>query len=395
MKRINSALITLTILLAACQPGVDRFAVNGQITEADGKMLYLDHMGLDKVEVIDSAKLDAQGKFSFTPAAPQDCFDFYRLRVDRQVINIVIDSTETVTVNAALPSMQTGYSVEGSENSLKLKDLVLRQIGFRQDLRRVSSQYRSPEPAALNARLSEMLEVFKSDINTEFIFPSPASPVAYYALMLSVNGQMLYNPQSDRQDAKCFAAVATQMDLNYPDAVRTKHLHNVALKGMAKTSTTRNAASPEELQAFEDLVVVESGLIEIDLPDCRGVNHKLSDLKGQVVLLDFTAYKTDYSINYNFLLRSLYDKYADQGFNIYQVSVDTDESMWMNSSSNLPWVCVRDEASLQSNYLKLYNVTQIPTVFLMDRNGDIVDRPEDTNSLDAKIADLLRGKVTK
>ena len=177
MKRINSALITLTILLAACQPGVDRFAVNGQITEADGKMLYLDHMGLDKVEVIDSAKLDAQGKFSFTPAAPQDCFDFYRLRVDRQVINIVIDSTETVTVNAALPSMQIDYSVEGSENCLKLKDLVLRQIGFRQDLRRVSSQYRSPEPAALNARISEMLEVFKSDINTEFIFPAPASPV--------------------------------------------------------------------------------------------------------------------------------------------------------------------------------------------------------------------------
>jgi glutathione peroxidase-family protein len=236
-----------------------------------------------------------------------------------------------------------------------------------------------------------MLEVFKSDINTEFIFPDPASPVAYYVLMLSINGQMLYNPQGDRQDAKCFAAVATQMDINYPDAVRTKHLHNVAIKGMARTSTARNAVSEEDIKALEDLIT-ESGLIEIDLPDCHGVNHKLSDLKGQVVLIDFTAYKTDYSINYNFMLRTLYDKYADQGFNIYQVSVDTDESMWMNSSSNLPWVCVRDEASLQSNYLKLYNVTQIPTVFLVDRNGDIVDRPEDTNSLDSKIAALLGKK---
>lgn len=389
MKRINaSLLIALTILTAACQPHVDRFALNGQITEADGKTLYLDHMDLDKVEVIDSAKLDTQGQFSFTPPAPQDCFDFYRLRVENQVINIVIDSTETVTVKAALPSMQTGYSVEGSENCVRIKDLVMRQIGLRQDLRRISSQYRSPEYAALNEQIRELVEVFKSDVNTEFIFPAPASPVAYYALMLSVNGQMLYNPQSDRQDAKCFAAVATQMDINYPDAIRTKHLHNVALKGMAKTSASRNTATQQQIDAFESLVT-ESGLIEIDLPDYRGVNHKLSDLKGQVVLLDFTAYKTDYSINYNFLLRSLYDKYADKGFNIYQVSVDTDESMWMNSSSNLPWVCVRDEASLQSDYLKLYNVTQIPTVFLMDRNGDIVDRPEDTGSLDAKIAALL------
>ena len=56
--------------------------MNGQIVEADGKMLYLDHMGLDKVEVIDSVRLDAEGQFSFSPAAPKDCFDFYRLRVD-------------------------------------------------------------------------------------------------------------------------------------------------------------------------------------------------------------------------------------------------------------------------------------------------------------------------
>jgi peroxiredoxin len=389
MKRSNLVLLALTLLTVACQPKVDRFTLNGQIVEADGKMLYLDHLALDKVEVIDSVKLDADGKFSFKPAAPQDCFDFYRLRIDRKVVNLVIDSTETVTVTASLPVMQVAYMVEGSENCSTLKELVMRQMGLLQDLRRVSSGYNSPDPTMLQQQIQEMVDVFKSEIMTEFILPAPASPCAYYALFLSINGQTLYNPQADRQDAKCYAAVATQMDMHYPDAVRTSHLHNVALKGMAKTSPSRNNVSEEAIQQFESMVV-ESGLIDIELPDYKNRMQKLSDGKGNVVLLDFTAYKTDYSSAYNMLLRGLYDKYADQGLSIYQVSVDTDESYWLNVASNLPWTCVRDEESLGSTYLKLYNVQQLPTVFLIDRDGNITDRPEGSDELDAKIARLLK-----
>lgn len=389
MKRSNVVIAVLALLTVACQPQVDRFTLNGQIVEADGKTLYLDHMGLDKVEVIDSVKLDAEGEFSFNPVAPKDCFDFYRLRIDGKVVNLTIDSTETVTVKASLPVMQIAYMIEGSDNSLRLKDLVMSQMGLLQDLRRVTSQYRSPDPTALQQQVNEMVDVFKSDIMTEFILLSPSSPCAYYALFLSINGQMLFNPQSDRQDAKCFAAVATQMDMLYPDAVRTTHLRNVALKGMAKTSPSRNnAASAEAIQQFENLIV-ETGLIDIELPDWQGRIQKLSDQKGKVILLDFTAYKTDYSPNYNLMLRTLYNKYANQGFNIYQVSVDSDESYWVNTASNLPWICVYDEESVYSTYLRSYNVQQLPAVFLIDRDGNITDRPEKTDELDSKIAKLL------
>lgn len=390
MKRSNLALLVLTLLTVACQPKVDRFTLNGQIVEADGKTLYLDHMGLDKIEVIDSVKLDAEGQFSFNPAAPQECFDFYRLRVDGKVINLTIDSTETVSVSASLPVMQIAYTVEGSENSVVLKDLVMTQMELLQELRRVASQYRGQNASLLQEQVNETVDVYKSKIMTDYIFPAPGSPCAYYALFLSINGQMLFNPQNDRQDARCFAAVATQMDLHYPEALRTSHLHNVALKGMAKTSPSRNndQVSEEAIQQFESLIV-ETGLIEIQLPDSKGVIQKLSDQKGKVVLLDFTAYKTNYSPNYTLMLKELYNKYADKGFNIYQVSVDNDESFWMNTAINQPWICVRDESSINSTYLKSYNVQQLPTVFLIDREGNIVDRPENTDELDEKIARML------
>jgi len=390
MKRSNLALLVLTLLTVACQPKVDRFTLNGQIVEADGKTLYLDHMGLDKIEVIDSVKLDAEGQFSFNPVAPQECFDFYRLRVDGKVINLSIDSTETVSVSASLPVMQIAYTVEGSENSVILKDLVMTQMELLQELRRVASQYRGQNVSLLQEQVNETVDVYKSKIMSDYIFPAPGSPCAYYALFLSINGQMLFNPQNDRQDAKCFAAVATQMDLHYPEALRTSHLHNVALKGMAKTSPSRNndQVSEETIQQFESLIV-ETGLIEIQLPDSKGVIQKLSDQKGKVVLLDFTAYKTNYSPNYTLLLKEIYNKYADKGFNIYQVSVDNDESFWMNTAINQPWICVHDESSINSTYLKSYNVQQLPTVFLIDREGNIVDRPDNTNELDEKIARML------
>lgn len=389
MKRSNIALLALTLLTVACQPKVDRFTLNGQIVEADGKTLYLDHLALDKVEVIDSVKLDAEGRFEFTPVSPDDCFDFYRLRIDRKVVNLVIDSTETVTVTASLPVMQVAYLVDGSENCSTLKDLVMRQMGLLQDLRRLSSGYNSPDPTALQEQVKETVDVFKSEIMTDFILPAPGSPCAYYALFLSINGQTIFSPQADRQDAKCFAAVATQMDMLYPDAVRTEHLRNVALKGMAKTSPSRNNVSEEAVQQFESMIV-ESGLIDIELPDYKGAMHKLSQEKGKVVLLDFTAFKTEYSSGYNMLLRTLYDKYAESGLSIYQVSVDNDESYWMNVAANLPWICVHDEESLNSLYLKLYNVQQLPTVFLIDRDGNIVDRPEGSDELDGKISKLLK-----
>lgn len=391
MKRSNLVLLILSLLTVACQPTVDRFTLNGQIAEADGQMLYLDHMGHDRIETVDSVRLDSVGSFTFSHQATKDCFDFYRLRVDGKAINLAIDSTETVSITASLPVMQIAYSVQGSENSALIKDMVISQVNLLRDLRSMSSAYRSPDRAPLQQRMKERIDVFKSDITTRYILPDPSSAAAYYALFLSINGQMLFNPQADRQDAKCFAAVATQMDMLYPDATRTAHLHNVALKGMTMTAPSNNDGSVVEqiVRKFGDLIE-ETGIIEIELPDYEGHMQKLTDLKGKVVLLDFTAYKTNYSPNYNLMLKGLYNKYADQGFTIYQVSVDSDESFWLNTAPNLPWISVYDEASLGSTYLKLYNVEQIPAAFLIDRDGNIVDRPDESDQLDSKIAELLR-----
>lgn len=387
MRRSNLTVLAIGLLIAACQPAVDRFAVSGQIAGADGSMLYLDHMGLDRVQAVDSARLDAAGSFTFRQPAPEGCFDIYRLRLDGKTINFSVDSTEAITITANAQDMQTAYTVSGSPESEQIKQVVLMQMQLLRDLKKVQDSYAQYEIGTRQQRVNELVDVFKSDLRNKFIFVDPSSPAAYYSLFLSINSQMLFNPSSDRQDAKTYAAVATSMDINYPEAQRTVHLHNLALKSMSRTRAPK-PASQEDIDKLSSLIV-ESGLIDIELPDRRGQMHKLSDLNGKVVLLDFTAYKTNYSANYNLALRKLYDKYADQGFEIFQVSFDSDESFWMNSSADIPWVAVYDDQSLDSRILRLYNVSQLPSVFLIDSDGNIVDRPDTTDSLDGKISALL------
>lgn len=388
MKRSN-LLILLSVLFitVACQQKVDRFTIDGVILEANEKTLYLDRMGADKTVTIDSVKLDEEGKFSFSHPETTDCFEFYRLRLDKHFINLVVDSTETISVYSSLPSMAVSYSVEGSENSSKLKSLVMEQIGVTQDINRLIQGFSGAEVGVLNNKLQETIDIFKTEIKSEYILSDPGSPAAYYALFMTVKGNTLFNAQADRQDAKCFAAVATQMDLHYPEAIRTKHLHNIAIKGMSMTATAQ-PASAETVARFEEMIV-ETGLIDITLPDYRGVNQKLSDLKGEVVLLDFTVFKSDYSAAYNMMLRELYNKYAEKGFTIYQVSLDADEHFWITGAANLPWTCVRDENSVNSTVAANYRVSALPSAFLINREGELVERLQAMEGMEEKIEKLL------
>ena len=385
MKSRNLLILVLSIIIMACQTNTDRFIIKGHIAEADGKMLYLDRMGIDRIETVDSIKLDAEGVFNFSQDAG-DCFDFYRLRVSNQSIVLVVDSTETINVVASLPVMQVAYQVEGSEDCIKLRDLIMLQIGLQKDINKLL-KYEGPEIGVLQQNINETIDVFKSQVKNRFIFSYPDKPCAYYALFLSVNGRMIFNPQADRQDAKCYATVATSMDFNYPSAVRTEHLKNLALKSMKATAPVV-PASEDMVNKFQS-IISESGIIDIALPDMNAKIQKLSDLKGKVVLLDFTAYKTDYSANYNLFLRDLYNKYSDKGFCIYQVSLDNDAHFWITAAKNLPWTCVYDEASMGSTFAASYRLESLPTAFLINRDNEITERLEKTDGLEDKVIKLL------
>ncbi len=383
MRKITSAAL-LVLTLGACN-NAPQFKVEGNVNDAKGKTLYLEASGIEGIQAIDSVKLSDNGAFSFKESRPESP-EFYRLRIDNKVINFSVDSTETITINAPFADFSMGYTVVGSDNSAKIKELTLKQVELQNKVNSLIAAMRSNQIsyADYEEQLTDLLKNYKDDIKFNYIFSAPQSAAAYFALFQKLNDYLIFDPLNSKDDVKCFAAVATSLNNSYPHAIRSKNLYNIVIKGMKNTRTPK-----EQVIELSEDQITEAGIIDINLRDLKGNSRKLSDLKGKVVLLDFSVYQTQTGAPHNLMLRELYNKYAAQGLEIYQVSLDADEHFWKTSADNLPWICVRDGNGIYSSNASIYNVKQVPTFFLINRNSEMVAREEDINDLDSSIKALL------
>lgn len=381
MKR--NAYIAAALLFAgvtACN-NEPAFKVQGEVTDAADKMLYLEQTGLDGIVALDSVELGSNGTFSFSAARPE-APDFYRLRIEDKVINFSVDSTETVEVKADYKNFATDYNIQGSESNQKIKELVLLQTDLQE---RVNKLTQSGIPVGIvQDSLSRMVNAYKNNVKRNYIFVGPNKPYAYFALFQVLNGYMIFDPLNNKEDVKCFAAVATSMNNLYPHADRSRNLYNMVIKGMKNTRAPQ--VKPLDIPADK---IQETSIIDIPLMDINGTTRHLTDLKGKVVLIDFTAYGSAESGARNLLLREIYDKYAPQGLEIYQISLDTDEHFWKTAADNLPWICVRDPQGPYSTYVNLYGVTKLPTAFLVSRNNELSMRIGEKTNLEEAIKKLL------
>ena len=381
MKKVVYGLLALVLVgLSACEEG-PKFKVQGEVTGAADKTLYLEASSLGGIVVLDSAKLGGNGSFSFAEARPESP-EFYRLRMDGKVINFAVDSTETVVVKSDAAKFDTGYVIEGSENNQKIKELVMLQAELQQKVDKLA-QSKMPAGLAQN-QLMSLVNEYKDKVKRGYIYAAPNKTYAYFALFQTLNGYMIFDPLASKDDVKCFAAVATSLNNAYPHADRSRNLYNMVIKGM------KNAREVQpEVVEIDPSKIKEADIIDIQLKDLKGNVRTLTELKGKVVLVDFTVYNNVMSPDHNLALREIYDKYHAQGLEIYQISLDADEHFWKTSADNLPWICVRDANGPYSQYVQLYSVSNLPSVFLVGRDNAIKMRGENIQDLDAELRKLL------
>lgn len=385
MKKFFIVILSMiSVLFVGCEKQA-QFTIKGNVSNAEGKKLYLMHMGLTGNVIVDSVALKGDGTFEFKQPAPE-CYDFYRLLMDKngRGVTVAVDSTEVITIVADGNNFSDNYTVEGSDESRKVQEIEQLRRALEQQ---VTQCVKECGAAIGDARVMvyNITKEFKENIFKQYILPAPDKASAYYALFLKTNGMFLFNPNLHRFDSKCFSAVATSLNNRYPTSLRARNLCGIAAQGMQST----RPVVQDTIEAKEASLST-IGMFDIKLPDVNGDSVALSSLKGKVVLLDFITYADVRTSEHTMALREVYNKYSKQGLEIYQVSFDGNGHFWSTSADNLPWLCVRDAAGVASPNILLYRVDKLPSYFLINKNSEIVVRDEQIQDLSAEIEKLLK-----
>ncbi|MBR6750120.1 MAG: DUF4369 domain-containing protein [Bacteroidaceae bacterium] len=372
------ATIAIATMFVACDNS-PKFTIEGNITNADSMVLYLENITKSNPIIVDSAILNAKGAYKFRQAVPSQA-QFYRLRLGKHSINLVADTVAHIVCNSDAAQFSTGYTIEGSDDCSIMREVDL--AGSR--LKGIVNQALKSDSEDVRQAASDSVKSYKKRM-TDLILQAPASPVAYYILMQRVNGLPIFDT-FDKADNRIIAAAATAHEVYATDAPRTEILRNIALQGMATNRPQREHTIEVDADKVDEL-----NFIDIALYDLAGNQRKLSDVAAEkrVVLLDFTAYALDYSPAYNIQLNNIYETYRNKGLEIYQVSFDTELSRWQTVADNLPWVCVHDADNIYSTLIPLYDVQSLPTCYIIVDNGERFMRPTDVDDLKQKLAQIL------
>jgi peroxiredoxin len=353
------------VIAVACARDTAR--VKGQFSGHCEGMVYLEQVVPGDQHIVDSARLGRKGDFALHVSVPDGQPTLYNLRYDQGVIPLLLSAGERVTVNS-LCDVSVNYTVEGSEESARIRELkmLLTRGGLKLDsLGRIILATTGDEQRATYVEyVNEMNRVKREHLS--YIVSRPETLSSLWALYQRLPGeQFLFNNDSD---ILYYRMVADSTEVRYPASP-----YVVALRQEVDAANSQLALRDMIAQKLES---GGDGFLDITLPDMYGAEHTLSSLAGNVILVDFWhSGQTAGRLN-NGELRALYDRVKGRGFEVYQVSLDTQKAPWIAAvqDQKLPWISVSDlrgEASLAARH---YNVKTLPTNFLIDRRGQIVGR---------------------
>ena len=332
------------------------FSVSGTISNANNERIYLEHTALLGTTIVDSCNIKKDGSFHLEHSAPTYP-DFYRIRVKGQSLLLGIDSTEQVLIHSSIDSLAHTLNITGSETSLQM------------------AQLRASARTATREQLQEQTK--------QLIIANPRSLIAYYAVFLKQNGQYIWDV-TQASDRKLYQVVATSYNIWMPEYERTKVLYQQVLEYMQAERAQRNQQVMQQIIAES-----ENTFLDITLPDNKGKQQSLSQYRGKLILLDISSTMMEQYIAYNFELRELYNKYHQRGLVIYSVAIDRNQLAWEDAVEHLPWTTVRADENTMTSVITQYNVQSLPTMFLIDKTGEIQGRYSDFKQLDSDIAKYL------
>ena len=374
------------VLLVSCGNS-NEFRIEGTLDGGAGKQIKLDLVMTNHLKTVDSTKLDNKGHFVLKGTTEQPTFGVLRTPAN-QMVMVIIHPGDRIVVNGSYDNLEKEHTLEGSEDTRLFEDFRIHLQKNISKLEELNKIYRDSMKSPNVGEITKELRKRSMDVINEqkeytrrFVTEHAGSLASLLALYQQIApGMYIMDPM---EDMDYYEKVDSALNVQCPEADPVITFH---------TQITELRSRKRQQEIEEQLLGIGKVPPDIALPDPQGDTLRLSSLRGKVVLLDFWASWCSPCRQENPNLVRNYKKYHQQGFEIFQVSLDRTKEAWMNGikADHLgQWYHVSDLGYWQSSVVKLYHIQGIPTNFLLDRDGKVIARNLRGDALAAKLAEIF------
>lgn len=359
LKNLLSAiLIGSSLLFVSCDSSSELYKIKGQLSDVENQVVYLEQLKFTEAILLDSVKMDEKG--SFTMNVPFKDEGLYSLRINDQQMMFVLDNSP-ITIEGNGSALEQA-KVTGSKGSDILKGYNEKMNVFMANILTLNQQQ---EDLMIQGAGAEEFTALEKEQETQF-----DAVKAYLKSFV------------DTTTSQTVAIVSAANFLNDPDEI--SYLEDLN-KSFDKRFNKRTEFGKEFSKLLSEKLIANEaqnkGNLKIGekapdftLPKANGEMFSLSDYRGQYVLIDFWASWCAPCRKENPNVVKNYKQFKDQNFTVFGVSIDEDKAAWLKAvkDDQLTWEQVIDTDGWQSKAARLYNVSSIPSNFLVDPEGNII-----------------------
>jgi thiol-disulfide isomerase/thioredoxin len=359
------------------------------ILENPGPREYIFFQELKSKELltVDSAIVSEDGRFEFKRKVQFP--SFYLLKINQNnFLTMLIEPGEKIKMTSHFDSLNYPVAVLGSKGTKLMADynkVLLKTINKIRKLSEIHDRNLGrPDFVNVVDSLDNLASGYLNEMNSyakKYIDDNVSSLVSLVALYSQVAPNVYV--LNFEKDISYYKKVDSSLFQKYPEYELVIDLHN-QVKDMVAYFESKKIASDGSGETME--------APEIALPSPEGDTIKLSSTRGSYVLLDFWASWCSPCRTESPNLLRAYELYHNQGFQIYQVSLDKTKEAWIKGIQDdglNKWIHVSDVRYWNSVVVPLYKIESIPTNYLLDREGRIIATNLRGDALRRKLAELF------
>lgn len=370
--KIYLVVFSLLVWLFGCGQQSKNVTISGVYTNCAECKLIVGEPTDKGTEILDTVFTDSEGEFKFETNVVSPKFITLQPSNRNEPIILLVNPNENLTLSISYTNKSLNYSVAGSIGSILVNDLNSKLKKAVEEIDTLSNQFKRSRNHekfdSIKSTIDERYNLIISqhrDYTVSFIKANPFS----LASILALNQQYSKNQYvlNKREDFALYQFVDSSLNTLYPTNPLVKAFR-VKVTNMAKQLNLYDRQ--------QDMYAIGEYLPLPNLTLINGDEVTFRQVMGKYTLVDFWGTWCNNCMANNNMLKDIFELNSPKGFKIIQFAVDENIERVKSTiaTDSIAWTVVADYKQWDSPFLDEFKINSIPSNYLIDRYGVIIDK---------------------